>query len=78
MKNKVTVTIGGLEYTVLADDSEESIRRAAALVDRKLSDLQDAPLSSLQKTVRAAMNIADDYDKQQDRLSELRQQLLGK
>ena len=78
MKNKVTVTIGGLEYPVLADDSEESIRRAAALVDRKLSELKDAPLSSLQKTVLAAMNIADDYYKQQDSMSELRQQLLRK
>ncbi|MBE6988679.1 MAG: cell division protein ZapA [Clostridia bacterium] len=76
MKNKVTVTIGGLDYTILADESEEHIKRAAALVDRKMAELNGAPLSAVQKAVLAALNIADDYYKHQDSMSELRQQLL--
>ncbi|MBR4878526.1 MAG: cell division protein ZapA [Clostridia bacterium] len=76
MKNKVTVTIGGLDYTILAEESEEHIKRAAALVDRKMAELNDAPLSAVQKAVLAALNIADDYYKHQDSMSELRQQLL--
>ena len=78
MKNKVIVTIGGLEYTILSEDSEEHIKRSAALVDRKLSELSGAPLSAIQKAVLAALNIADDYYKYQDSMSELRQQLLKK
>ncbi len=76
MKNKVTVTIGGLDYTILAEESEEQIKRAAALVDRKMTELNGAPLSAVQKAVLAALNIADDYYKHQDAMSELRQQLL--
>ena len=76
MKNKVTVTIGGLDYTILAEESEEQIKRAAALVDRKMSELNGAPLSAVQKAVLAALNIADDYYKHQAAMSELRQQLL--
>lgn len=78
MKNKVTVTIGGFDYTILADESEEHIKRSAALVDRKLQELAHEPLSAVQKAVLAALNIADDYYKHQDSMSELRQQLLKK
>lgn len=78
MRNKVTVTIGGLDYTILADESEEHIKRAAALVDRKMGELSGEPLSAVQKAVLAALNIADDYYKHEDSMSELRQQLLRK
>ena len=78
MKNKVTVTIGGFDYTILADESEEHVKRAAAIVDRKLNELEGSNLSAVQKAVLAALNIADDYCKYQDNMSDLRQQLLKK
>lgn len=78
MKNKITVTIGGFDYTILADEGEEHVRRAAAIVDRKLNELDGSSLSAVQKAVLAALNIADDYCKYQDSMSELRQQLLKK
>ena len=32
MKNRVTVTVGGLEYNILADDDPDYVRKTAELV----------------------------------------------
>ena len=36
VKNRVTVTIGGMEYHLLADDDPQYVKKTAELVDRKL------------------------------------------
>ena len=63
VKNRVTVTIGGMEYHLLADDDPQYVKKTAELVDRKLREVHQgsANLSALTAAVMAALNIADDY-----------------
>lgn len=76
MKNRVTVTVGGLEYNILADDDPEYVKKTAELVDRRLREMkQDGALSSLTAAVMAALNIADDYYKSQLAAENLRSQV---
>ena len=42
MKNRVTVTVGGLEYNILADDDPEYVKKTAELVDRRLREMKQA------------------------------------
>ena len=64
MLNRVVVTIDGLPYTVVAEESEEYIRKNAALVDKEIDSIKAAtPFSSMTAAVLAAMNIADKYYK---------------
>ena len=59
MKNKVVVTIGGKDYTMVAAEDEEYVRRCAQLVDRHLAEVMGAGrLSQSDGAVLAAMNIA--------------------
>ena len=41
MKNKITVSIAGQEYTMVAAEGEDYVRRVAALVD---SQMREDPL----------------------------------
>lgn len=77
MKNRVTVTIGGLEYNLLADDDPQYVKKTADLVDRKLREMNQAGgnLSALTAAVMAALNIADDYYKAQEASESLRGQI---
>lgn len=77
MKHRVTVTVGGLEYNLLADDDPQYVKKAADLVNRKLVEIEEAGsnLSALTATVMAAMNLADDYYKAQDSSESLRSQI---
>ncbi len=76
MKNRVTVTVGGLEYNILADDDPEYVKKTAELVDRRLREMKQAgALSSMTAAVMAALNIADDYYKSQLAAESLRGQV---
>jgi cell division protein ZapA len=76
MLNRVVVTIDGLEYTVVSEESEESIRRTANLVDENIASVKKAaPLSSLSATVLAAMNLAESYYKALESTDNLRRQI---
>lgn len=75
MKNRVEVMIGGMSYTVVAEDNEEYIKRAASLVDRKMAESDGSSLSLVHRAVLCALNIADDYYKGQEAASSLRQQI---
>ena len=46
MQNRVTVTVGGLKYTLLATEGEEYVHRVAAYVDEKLRETAKAGGSS--------------------------------
>ena len=76
VKNRVTVTIGGMEYHLLADDPQY-VKKTAELVDRKLREVHQgsANLSALTAAVMAALNIADDYYKAQAASDSLRSQI---
>ena len=75
MKNKVTVTIAGQEYTMVAVEDESYVRRCAQLVDEQLKQLLNGPLSLADASVLAAMNIADQYLLEQTAGEHLRAQL---
>ena len=76
MLNRIVVTIDGLEYTVVSEESEESIRRTANLVDENIASVKKAaPLSSLSATVLAAMNLAESYYKALESTDNLRRQI---
>ena len=66
VKNRVTVTIGGMEYHLLADDDPQYVKKTAELVDRKLREVHQGS---------ANLNIADDYYKAQAASDSLRSQI---
>ena len=76
MQNRVTVTVGGLKYTLLAAEGEEYVHRVAAYVDEKLRETTKAGGSSqMGCAVLTAINIADDRFKEQEASENLRRQL---
>ena len=75
MKNKVVVTIAGQEYTMVAVEDEGYVRRCAAHVDEQLRPLLAGRLSQADGAVLAAMNIADQYFKEQQAAEALRRQI---
>ena len=74
MKNKISVMIGGQEYTMVAVENEEYVKQCAAHVDEQLKELNDARLSLADCAVLTAMNIADEYFKEKEAAAELRVQ----
>ena len=75
MKNKVAVTIAGREYTMVAAEDENYVRKCAAHVDSQLRELSGARLSQTDAAVLCAMNIADQYFKEQEAAENLRRQI---
>ena len=76
MKNKIVVSIGGRDYTLVAMENEEYVRRCAELVDQQLQEvLRDSRLSQADAAVLAAMNVADLYLKGQEAAENLRRQV---
>ena len=75
MKNKVVVTIAGREYTMVAAEDEAYVRRCAAHVDAQLQQVASGHLSQADAAVLAAMNIADQYFKEQQACENLRRQV---
>lgn len=77
-KTKTTVQIGGRDYTITGEGSEDHIKRVAVYVDRKMEELRFATrLPQPMVAVLTAMNIADDLIKAQDENSRLRKELLA-
>lgn len=75
MKNKVIVTIAGRDYTMVAVENEDYVRRCAAHVDGQLREVSAPRLSHTDAAVLAAMNIADQYFKEQEAAENLRRQV---
>ena len=76
MKNKITVSIAGQEYTMVAAEGEDYVRRVAAHVDSQMREvLSQGRLSQADGAVLAAMNIADRYFKEQKAAENLRRQI---
>ncbi len=64
MRNRVVVTIDGRDYTVLAEENEEYIRKAAALCSGSIAEVKkQGRLGALDCAVLAALNVADMYYK---------------
>lgn len=76
MKNKITVTIGGRDYTMVAVEDEAYVRRCAALVDQQIKEISaEGRLSQADAAVLAAMNVADLLLKEQETSENLRRQV---
>ena len=76
MKNRVTVTIAGQEYTLVGSEDAAYTQKVAAHVDAKVNEvLEGAHVSLVDGAVLAAVNIADEYFKEVEAAENLRRQL---
>ena len=76
MKNRVTVTIAGKEYTLIAEGDTAHIQRVASHVDAQLSQvLGEAKVSLTDAAILAGLNIAEEYFKEVDSSDALRRQI---
>ena len=76
MQNKLTVTIAGQEYNLIAGEDACYMKKVAAHVDEKVSEVKGAAgISQADAAVLAALNIADEYFKEQESAENLRAQL---
>ena len=76
MQNRVTVTVGGLKYTLLATEGEDYVHRVAAYVNEKLkATAAQGGISQMDSAILTAINIADDRFKEQEASENLRRQI---
>ena len=76
MKNRVTVTIAGQEYTLVATEDKGYVEKVAGHVDAKIQEvLGESKVSLVDGAVLGAVNIADEYFKEVAASENLRRQL---
>ena len=76
MKNRVAVTIAGQEYTLVGTEDAGYTEKVASHVDEKVREIMEsARVSLVDGAVLAAVNIADEYFKEQEAAENLRRQL---
>lgn len=76
MKNRVTVTIAGKEYTLIAEEEAAYTQRVASEVDSQIKQvLEGAKVSLTDAAVLAGLNIADEYFKEMEASDGLRRQI---
>ena len=76
MQNRVTVTVGGLKYTLLATEGEDYVHRVADYVNDKLKETTGrGGISQMDGAILTAINIADDRFKEQEASENLRRQI---
>ena len=76
MQNKVTVTIDGQEYTLVASEDASYMKKVAAHVDSKIAELREGgKISGADAAVLAALNMADEYFKGLETAENIRAQI---
>ncbi len=76
MENRVTVSICGEEYTLVAEEAPSYIHKVGGYVDTKLGELLDAAkVGRTDAAVLTAVNIADELFKEREASEALRAQL---
>ena len=76
MKNRVTVSIAGQEYTLVAAEEQGYVEKVAQHVDTQMKQvLGESKTSLADGAVLTAMNIADEYFKEVEASENLRRQL---
>lgn len=64
MQNRISVTIAGQQYTILAEENEEYTRQVALRADSKIREAREVTdASPLNAAVLAALNLADEATK---------------
>ena len=75
MRNHITVTIADQEFALVAAEDESYVRKVAAHVDAQIREVsQDGRISAVNAATLAALNIADEYYKEQESSENLRRQ----
>ncbi len=78
VQNKVTVTIDGQEYNLVAAEDAAYMRKVAAHVDAKIQEVSESgKIASADAVVLAALNMADEYFKSLEAAEALRAQIKG-
>ncbi len=76
MKNRLSVTIAGREYALVASEDAAYMEKLARHVDDKVTDItRDSRTSLSDGAVLAALNITDEYFKELAAAENLRRQL---
>jgi len=78
VQNKVTVTIDGQEYTLVAAEDAAYMKKVAAHVDEKLREVRSGgKVAGTDAAVLAGLNLADEYFKALETAENLRAQIKG-
>lgn len=75
MANKVTMTICGQEYTLVADESAAYMEQVGTLVNQRMRQTQETLRVSRADAALAAVNLADELLKNQAAAENLRRQV---
>ena len=76
MANRVTMTICGTEYTLIAEEDAAYMEKIGNMVDAEMQKLMDsAHMSRDAAAVLAAVNLADQLTKAQEGAENLRRQV---
>ena len=76
MANRITVSICGDDYTLMAEESPSYMQKVAAMVDAEMGEIMaSGRVGRLDAAVLAAANLADQLLKQQASTENLRSQL---
>lgn len=77
MANKIKFTVGGINYSIVSEDSEDYIHEIGRELERKMDRLarQNPFLSTTMVAVLAAMDASDAQKKTEKENAELRGQL---
>ncbi len=76
MEKRMSVTLGGKEYTLVYEDDTEYMEKLANFVNRKiLEQRRSYGGSELDSTIMAALTIADDYLKTQAEAEHAKEQI---
>ena len=75
-KQKINVRVAGKNYTLVSSDPPEYVRRVAALVDRRLNEMELASgMAQQQALVLTCFNLADELLKAKDENTELKRRM---
>lgn len=71
-KNRITVDIYGVPYTIVGTESASHIRHVASIVDEKMREISsmNPSLDTSRLAVLTAINAVNDYLKLKDRLEQ--------
>ena len=76
MANRVTMSICGEDYTLVAEETSAYMEKIGSMVDKKMQELMtEAHVSRNDAAVLAAVNLADELCKAQEGTENLRRQL---
>ena len=76
-KNRITVDIYGVQYTIVGTESASHIRHVASIVDEKMREISsmNPSLDTNRLAVLTAINAVNEYLKVKDRLEQLEKEI---